>query len=363
MAGKVRRNRENFYIDLHWKGERVKLYSDRDGNPLYSERQANRLLERIRSEIDGDEFNPKNYIRRELKALRIDTYTAAWLERQKLRIGPDGISHGYFHFLGGVVRRHIIPHLGSRDIRNFTKGIINDFLVKIPGSPKSKKNTLGVLRTIFTDAHDREEILKIPKFPRIVVADPQIRWLDSEAQDTILAQFADPMRKAFFTFLVHMGVRPGEARALKWEDIDWKRETVTIHAAMDLNHWRPTTKEKDVRTLPLSPEVISVLRPLPRAISGFVFTFRGKPFGKQAVGEWWKKAATAAGYDIPLYQGTKHSMGCRARLQGVPLDVIQDWFGHKSAASTRRFAKLQMETLKVMHRREKVVEIKRVKSE
>jgi hypothetical protein len=82
MNGKVRRNRENFYVDLGWKGERVRLFSDRDGNPLYSERQANRLLERIRGEIDAGEFNPKNYIKRELKALRLDGYAPTWLWRQ-----------------------------------------------------------------------------------------------------------------------------------------------------------------------------------------------------------------------------------------------------------------------------------------
>jgi integrase len=45
--------------------------------------------------------------------------------------------------------------------------------------------------------------------------------------------------------------------------------------------------------------------------------------------------------------------------EGVPLDVIQDWFGHKSAASTRRYAKIQLGAMTVMHRQEKVVEIKR----
>ena len=357
MAGKIRRNRENFYIDLPWRGQRIRLFSDREGNPLYSERQAARLLERIRSEIDAEEFNPKNYIKRELKALRLDTYAQAWVGRQKLRLEAGEISHGYYNFLQGTVRCHIIPHLGSRDIRSFTKGILEDFLVMVPGSPKTKKNILGVIRAIFADAQDREDILKIPKFPKITVAEPQVRWLDPEAQDAILEQFADPVRKAFFTFLVHMGVRPGEGRGLRWEDIDWERKTVTIHAAMDLNHYRPTTKEKDVRTLPLPDEVITSLKGLPRSLSGFAFTFRGKPFGKQAVYEWWQKASTAAGHNIPLYQGTKHSKGCQARLQGIPLDVIQDWFGHKSAASTRRYAKLQVETLKIMHRQQTVSKI------
>lgn len=82
MAGWVRQKRDNFFIDLHWKGERLKLYSTKDGDPFYSERQANRILEKIRSEIDSGEFNPKNYSKRELKALRLEHYVTAWLQRQ-----------------------------------------------------------------------------------------------------------------------------------------------------------------------------------------------------------------------------------------------------------------------------------------
>ena len=91
--GKIRRNRENFYIDLlyidlHWKGERILPFSDRDGNPLYSERQAQRPLERIRSEIDYNDLDPKNYVKRELKALAWPNYVDAWFERQVGRGRP-----------------------------------------------------------------------------------------------------------------------------------------------------------------------------------------------------------------------------------------------------------------------------------
>jgi integrase len=351
MKGTVRQSRKNFYVDLHHNGQRIRIFSDREGNPLFSERQAERLLEKIRSEIDYNDFDVKNYIQKEIKALRLDNYALAWVNRQRLRLEAGEISHGYFRELKATVKNHLIPHLGTRDIRHINKGHLDDFLVNLQVSAKSKKNILGILRAMFTDAIDREDIAKAPKFPKVEVADPQIKWLGPEEQDLILAQFKDPMRHAFFAFLVHMGIRPGEARGLRWTDIDFNQQTVTIHAAMDLNHYRPTTKEKDVRFLPLPDEAVNILRGLPRSIGGFVFTMKdGTPFKKQRVCKWWRQAATAAGFDIPLYQATKHSLGCRARLNGVPLDVIQDYFGHRSSSSTRRYAKLQIESLKVMHR-------------
>jgi len=358
MAGKVRQNRKNWYVDLPWKGERIRLFSDKEGSPLYSERQANRLLERIRSEIDAGEFNSKNYVQRELKALRLGNYVTAWLRRQERRLEAGEISHGYMREIRATVKNHLIPHLGSKDIRALNKGHLNDFLATLTVGPKSKKNILGVLRAIFTDAVDREDLTRVPKFPKVNVPDPVVRWIDAEAQDAILAQIKHPMWKAYFTFLVHMGCRPSEARALRWEDVDFERGVLTIRAGMDLNHYRPTTKEKDVRILPLAQGAIDALRSISRGI-GYVFHLNGRPLSLQRVQKWWRRAATAAGIDIPLYQGTKHSMGCRARLEGVPLDVIQDWFGHKSAASTRRYAKIQLGAMTVMHRQEKVVEIKR----
>ena len=172
MSGSVRRQRDNFFIDLTWRSERLRLFSDREGNPFFSERQANRVLERIRSEIDGKEFNPKNYIGRELKALRLESYALAWLERQRLRLEAGEISHGYMREIRATVKNHLIPHLGTRDIRCTNKGHLDDFLVELAVGPKSKKNILGVLRAIFTDAVDREDLLQVPKFPKVKAGKP-----------------------------------------------------------------------------------------------------------------------------------------------------------------------------------------------
>lgn len=255
-----------------------------------------------------------------------------------------------------VVRNYLIPHLGSKDIRTLTKGHLDDFLRKLTVGAKTKKNIMGMLRAIYTDAIDREDITRVPKFPKVKTADPQVKWIDPEAQDIILAQFKDLVRRAFFAVLVHMGIRPGEARALKWEDIDLEHDLLHIHAAMDLGYFRMTTKEQDERWLPIPLELKEILGGLKRGI-GYVFTLRERPYAQQRIGKWWRQAAAAAGYDIPLYMATKHSLGVRARLAGVPLDVIQDYFGHKSVQSTRRYAKIQTETFKKMHRPQTVPSI------
>jgi hypothetical protein len=134
MKGKVRQDKKsgNHYIDLHWKAERIRLFSDRDGNPLYSERQAARLLERIRSEIDYNDFDPKNYVKRELKALAWPNYLDAWVERQEARREAEEISREYLRMIRSLCTHHIKDMFGNRSIRDLTKGIIDDAFTGLP---------------------------------------------------------------------------------------------------------------------------------------------------------------------------------------------------------------------------------------
>ena len=74
-----------YYLDLYWKKQH-KLYSDQDGYPLTSWEQASRFLADIRYEIDRERknkgkvvFDPCDYVRRDLNALKFENYARTWL--------------------------------------------------------------------------------------------------------------------------------------------------------------------------------------------------------------------------------------------------------------------------------------------
>ena len=354
MTGKVRRNRGNFYIDLWWEGTRYSIYSDRDGVSFgKSQKHADRLLSHIRYEIDHGIFEPKAYIKRELKGLLFANYAEVWLERQRLKMEQGFLARETFRTRQRHIKNHLAPLLASRNIRDFNAGVLEDLMLRLPKdlSAKSVKDILGTLRKIFGDAQDREDISRIPKFPKVDVGEPETKWLGPEEQEEILDQITDLCRKAFFIFLMDMGCRPSEGRALRWECVSFKTDRVKIIAGMDGEVYRPSTKEKDKRELPMSPRVIEALKALPRDLCGFVFTFRGRPFTHKLIDRTWRRACKAVGIEgICLYQGTKHSLGTWAATSGIPMNLIQDYFGHKCQSSTRRYAKLaKVETLRVMH--------------
>lgn len=336
------------YLDLPWHGQKIKLYSDQDGYPLDSYDRAARLLSHVRYEIDRGLFDPKNYVKRDVRGLLLENYLAAWLDRKTLEAERGQLSRSYLHSVKVYLRRYILPGFRGRNIREVTEGHLEDFKNGLPPglSGKTVKNIMGILHKVFADTLKRRNIARAPAFPSVQTNEPVIRWLSREDQAAVLAQIADPVRRGLFLFLMRTGCRPGEARALQWEDINWKRETVTIRAAMDREEFRPYTKERDVRILPLHPEVLAALRALPRALAGFVFSRQGRPLTQKIVQDTWRRAARRAGFDIGCYQGTKHSLGCQLINEGIREEVLQALFGHKDRKSTKRYAKLVSDSLK-----------------
>ena len=90
-----------FYIDLYWKGK-IKLYSDQDGYPLAAWEQATRFLAHIRYQIDRAKksqgkvvFDPKDYVKRDLMALRCENYFQAWYDRRQKEVDRGHLSRGY----------------------------------------------------------------------------------------------------------------------------------------------------------------------------------------------------------------------------------------------------------------------------
>jgi integrase len=344
MAGKLRKNRGKWYIDLWWQGRRLSIYSDNQGYPFgTSQAHADRMLAHIRYEIDNSLFDPKNYTKKDLRELWFVTYAEKWYARQITRgrwAKGSQVQFGY------MLRNHLIPFFGNKSIRDIRAAHIEDFLISLKVAPKTQQNILGLLHNIIKDAFIREDIKRIPPFPTISVPDPKIKWIDKEQQHRILEQVKHPTYRTLFLFLMKQGCRPNEARALRWGNINWKREQVEISAAMDHGEYRDSTKEGDVRILPLHPEVVEALRKIPRHISGYVFTTTGKPINDVWLRKVWRKAATAVGIDISLYQGTKHSAATQAVNAGTRLEVVQAMLGHKDAKSTKKYAKLVTNTLK-----------------
>ncbi len=348
MAGKVRKKRKNHCIDLHWQGQRHYIYSDKDGVAFgESRRHAERMLAHINYEIDHGLFDPKNYVKRELKALVWPNYLDAWVGRQEARQRAGKISREYLRMLKSLAKHHVRDMFGNRSIRDLTVGIIDDAFNALPGhlSLKTKYNIQGIVTKIFNDALAREDIARIPAWEKITVPEARTTYIEEDVQEKLLAEITNPVTRAFFRFCMLHGCRPGEARALRWKDIEGGY--VTIAAAMDQNEYRPYTKTKRIRVLPLHPESVAEFATLPRAIhNDYVFTVKGKPLRKEYVNLTWRRAATRAGITVSCYEGTRHSFVSQLLNAGFSEALVREAVGHTSPKTIDRYKHIKAESLR-----------------
>jgi len=199
---------------------------------------------------------------------------------------------------------------------------------------------------MFADAMDWDDIKQMPKFPKIDLDEPDTKTIELDQQDAIIQAIANPMDRAYILFMAREMVRPSEARALCWEDLDFKHDRVTIRRHFSLNQIRPTTKAKQIKILPLDGEVSLAIAKLPRHItSPFVFQKKGYPYSESWGRKLWKRISKSLNVEISLYQGTRHSSATElAGRMGV--DLAQEFLHHSSRAMTKRYAKQSVENLR-----------------
>lgn len=342
-------NPRRYYIDIFWK-KQIKLYSDQDGRILDSYELSHRLLTEIRQKIDKKTFDPKDYIQSSIKPLRFETNIKGWLNRQKRRLDSGEIAPSYYEKIEGITRIYFIPFFQQRDVREIRTADIEDFRLSLPISLKTKtvKNIITLLQKYFNDLYNRDEIKVRPRFPKISVPDPHWNWVDPHEQGKIFNCIPDEHKNIFMFMMLH-GCRPGEARALWREDIDFNNGTAIIRRSFSNNVYQDTTKTKRERLIPIHPDILPILKKIP-VLHGFIFLDPDtlEPYRKRKLERIFSKARKLSGVEnITLYQWSKHSFCSQAINRGVPHKLVNQMVGTLSESAARRYQHVNIEGLKL----------------
>ncbi len=340
---------EKLYIYFYWKGVGDMFLYSHDGIPFTSQRHAERILERIRSEVDSRTFDPRDYLPKKLEPLKFENFAKRWLAHYDKRLERDEIAPSHHRNVRTYIHRYFIPHFGKKDVRHINTGDIISFQDNLPGhlSLKSQKNILGVLNKIFSDAYDWGDVEKKPKFPKLVVPEPDWSWINRETQDLILSALP-PADLPIFFFLTREGTRTMEAAALQYHDIDFENDRIIIRRAFSEGKLR-STKTKRQRPIPLDPQVKEMLLSMPRPLRAdqFVFTKNGRYYTNSILYKTWRSACEKMGVkDVHLYAGSRHSVASQAANRGVPIQKIGAVLGHSDLKSTQRYAHLDVGALR-----------------
>jgi integrase len=152
-----------------------------------------------------------------------------------------------------------------------------------------------------------------------------------DRQDTVLV----------FT-LAFAGLRLGEARALRWRDISFTRNQITVNRAVSDGIELPFPKGKKPRTLPLIPDLAAALRELRkrehfRDRDDLVFVGgAGDHVDQSAFRRRFKRACKAAGLRPLRVHDLRHGFVSLA-AQEFPAHRLQALAGHADPRTTARY--------------------------
>ncbi len=344
-----------YYLDFRPYG---RVWSHR-GIRITDEATARRVLEAIRSKVaEGRPLDEviAEYLPTDAKPNRIPTWIARWLEVKRAETEAGERSPTYLRELERYARPGgYFSFFNERSIHELTYGHLEDWSLSMARdqlSPKTRQNALGAFRSFLRWLKRREVLLKVPETPAVKVDEYLPRVLSIEDQDRVLREIPDEERGIVLA-LAHLGIRPGEARAL--DVADYQDGWLTVDKAVKgpgADAPIRGTKTGKGKRLPGSDELREwIERHVDRVgrLSGaplFVNPRTGKRFTHYALRDTWRRATEAVGLEgVRLYEGTKHTMATDAIRRGVSEHALQTFLGHADARSTRRYARISEHAL------------------
>lgn len=149
----------------------------------------------------------------------------------------------------------------------------------------------------------------------------------------------NPVISVYLQTLLLIGARREELTHLKWQDVDFKWESLTIH-----------DKVEGERTIPLCPYVASLLSPLPRR-NQWVFSSPSAKSGRlQEPRIPHNKALVVAGIEDLTLHGLRRSFGTLSEWVEVPAGVVAQLMGHKpSATAEKHYKRRPLDLLRSWH--------------
>jgi integrase len=279
-----------------------------------------------------------------------------------------------------VLDHYVIPHIGRVRLTKLRAEHVEQMLKSLEDaglSARTRRQARTVLGRAIRYAEKRGRVPKnwvaLVDAPAIGDSATDDALTITEAEALIHAATGDPI-EALVRVALTLGIRRGEALGLRWSDIDFEHERISIQRTLKRRTGHglvvdtPKT-QRAVRTLPLPTVCVDALlehRDRQDALrevagrywqeSGYVFTTPiGTPVDPRNLTREYHRLTTKAGLGPRRFHALRHSAATLMLAQKVPLEVISNVLGHAGYAITADiYAKvgpvLQQEAISAMDR-------------
>lgn len=277
----------------------------------------------------------------ETRVPTLDEFTERFMEHADVNNKPSAA-----YAKKRIIARELSPAFGKRRLDEILSADVERYkaAAKKRLNPKTINNNLIVLGRMLSLAMEWELLKAAPKIKALPLPEQPFEFLDFEESDRLLAAVTSEWR-VMVTTAIKTGLRPGEVRALKWEDIDLSACRLIVRRTL----WRGregSPKGGKSREVPLCDTALSALkahRPSTALRGRYVFSPAAgeRPFSETEVRTVVADSCKRAGLAKRLnWHGLRHTFASHLVMRGVPLKAVQELMGHATIDMTMRYAHL-----------------------
>ncbi|MGO9115333.1 MAG: tyrosine-type recombinase/integrase [Thermoguttaceae bacterium] len=279
-------------------------------------------------------------------------YLDRWLETA----AKPRLREKSYHSYESLLRRYVRPSLGARNLAAICPldiQAVYQHLVERGLSARTVRYTHSVLRSAMRQAirwrllaEDPTNGAQLPRLRR-----REVRALSAEQSRLFLEAAQGTPYGPVFAVALTTAARPSEYLALKWQDINWERGTVSIARTLErvCGGWRfaETKRARSRRVIKLQRWVLELLTGLLSKTSSkpecsswgggaeLIFKTPGaRPIDSDKLATTCKSILQTAGLPMIRLYDLRHTGATLALAAGVPPKVVSEQLGHASAAFT-----------------------------
>ena len=218
-------------------------------------------------------------------------------------------------------------------IKNITPTMINNFIIKFSKrgyARQTVKLRLIVLNLIFKHAVLKGDITDNPA--QYIKPPSYLTSKTRDCADDSVVERIKASKELLPMFLLYTGCRPSEALAVKYEDIDFENNKITINKAVIFQNEKPVLRNK-TKTSKSNREII-LLNPLkavlPKSKKGFLFKTKDGLYTKKQLRDYWNSLKLG----ITAYQ-LRHTYITILYEAGVDAEIAMTQTGHSNISTMR----------------------------
>ena len=230
-----------------------------------------------------------------------------------------------------------VKHIGIKQVNNISSSDIYNTLDCLPKhlSNATYNRYKAAASVVFNYACRQYNLTSNPigLIPSKPEDNHRVRYLSTSERKRLLKACREVSWSKLYLLVltaITTGARRGELLGLRWNDIDFERQTAYVQ----------TTKNGQPKVLPLTNDVVKELTKFRQQDSPLIFNSEIKPHKAFCFNKQWKKVLEIAEVEDFTFHCLRHTCASYLAQSGASLLEIADVLGHKQISVTKRYAHL-----------------------